>query len=260
MTVLPSHRAAIHDAMTGLATQPEHMRTLSHFMDTVQEQSLREALAYYTQRGAMGMLLDARTDNLRESTFTVFEMEELMKKGDRNLIPVLLYIFHRIEKALGGKPALLILDEAWIMLGHPVFRSKIREWLKVLRKANCGVILATQSLSDARQSGIMDVLLESCPTKIYLPNREARNDETYGFYKACGLNDRQISILAHATAKQDYYMVSPAGRCLFQLGLGPVALAFVGASDKESIARIKSLKEIHGRDWPNVWLKERHAI
>ena len=74
------------------------MRTLSHFMDTVQEQSLREALAYYTQRGAMGMLLDARTDNLRESTFTVFEMEELMKKGDRNLIPVLLYIFHRIEK------------------------------------------------------------------------------------------------------------------------------------------------------------------
>ena len=155
MTVLPSHRAAIHDAMTGLATQPEHMRTLSHFMDTVQEQSLREALAYYTQRGAMGMLLDARTDNLRESTFTVFEMEELMKKGDRNLIPVLLYIFHRIEKALDGKPALLILDEAWIMLGHPVFRSKIREWLKVLRKANCGVILATQSLSDARQSGIM---------------------------------------------------------------------------------------------------------
>ena len=260
MTVLPSHRAAIHDAMTGLATQPEHMRTLSHFMDTVQEQSLREALAYYTQRGAMGMLLDARTDNLRESTFTVFEMEELMKKGDRNLIPVLLYIFHRIEKALDGKPALLILDEAWIMLGHPVFRSKIREWLKVLRKANCGVILATQSLSDARQSGIMDVLLESCPTKIYLPNREARNDETCGFYKACGLNDRQISILAHATAKQDYYMVSPAGRRLFQLGLGPVALAFVGASDKESIARIKSLKEIHGRDWPNVWLKERHAI
>ena len=55
-------------------------------------------------------------------------------------------------------------------------------------------------------------------------------------------------------------MVSPAGRRLFQLGLGPVALAFVGSSDKESIARIKSLKEIHGRDWPNVWLKERHAI
>ena len=49
------------------------------------------------------------------------------------------------------------------MLGHPVFREKIREWLKVLRKANCAVVLATQSLSDAVRSGILDVLLRVLP-------------------------------------------------------------------------------------------------
>ena len=59
------------------------------------------------------------------------------------------------------------------MLGHPVFRDKIREWLKVLRKANCAVVLATQSISDAERSGIVDVLKESCPTKICLPNGAA---------------------------------------------------------------------------------------
>lgn len=258
MTVLPAHREAIHNAMAGLATQPEHMRTLSHYMDAVQDISIRQALAYYTQRGAMGMLLDARTDNLGMSPFIVFEMEELMKKGDRNLIPVLTYLFHRIEKALDGKPALLILDEAWVMLGHPVFRDKIREWFKVLRKANCGVILATQNLSDAKNSGIMDVILTSCPTVIYLPNRQARNDDEYVFYRSCGLNDRQIGILANATPKRDYYMVNPSGRRLFQLGLGPVALSFVGVSDKESLARIRELKKLYGPAWPQHWLGERN--
>lgn len=258
LTVLPAHREAIHQAMTGLATQPEHMRTLSHFMDTVQDLTLRQALAWYTQRGAMGDLLDARTDALGSSRFVVFEMEELMKKGDRNLIPVLSYLFHRIEKALDGKPALLILDEAWVMLGHPVFRDKIREWLKVFRKANCAVVLATQSLSDARNSGIMDVLMQSCPTKIYLPNRQARDDDEYAFYRGCGLNDRQIGILAHAVPKRDYYMVNPSGRRLFQLGLGPVALSFVGVSDKDSIARIRTLRTQHGAEWPRIWLKERN--
>ena len=57
------------------------------------------------------------------------------------------------------------------MLGHPVFRAKIREWLKVLRKANCAVVLATQSLSDAARSGILDVLIESCPDQDFLAER-----------------------------------------------------------------------------------------
>lgn len=97
----------------------------------------------------MGHLLDAETDGLSLSDFTVFEIEELMNLGEKFALPVLLYLFRRIERALHGQPAVIILDEAWLMLGHPAFRAKIREWLKVLRKANCLVLMATQSLSDA---------------------------------------------------------------------------------------------------------------
>lgn len=63
-------------------------------------------------------------------------------------------------------------------LGHPAFRAQIREWLKVLRKANCLVLMATQSLSDAAASGILDVVVESTATKIFLPNVYARNEDT----------------------------------------------------------------------------------
>lgn len=257
LTVLPGHRVAIRTAMDALRANPRRMRSLSDFFHVVQDAELRQALKHYTAAGALGHLLDASEDDLALSNFMVFEVEELMQLGDRNLIPVLTYLFHRIERALHGQPTLLLLDEAWIMLGHPVFREKLREWLKVMRKANCAVVLATQSLSDAARSGILDVLVESCPTKIFLPNATARQDGQRELYAGMGLNARQLDIIASATPKRDYYMTTPAGRRLIQLALGKKALAFAGASDKASLARIQELQERHGQNWVNLWMQER---
>jgi type IV secretion system protein VirB4 len=260
-TVMPSHRNAIHTAMQSLGANPEHLRSLTAFYHVVQDREVKEAIQHYTAQGAMGRLLDADTDALSLSPFMVFELEELMNLGDKNLIPVLTYLFHRIEKALDGSPTILLLDEAWIMLGHPVFRAKIREWLKVMRKANCAVILATQSLSEAKSSGILDVLSESCPTKIFLPNIAARQEVQKELYTGMGLNETQLSIIASSVPKRDYYLVSTQGRRRVQLALGPQTLAFVGASDKESIARIRELAGVHGpHGWQQFWLEERGAL
>jgi type IV secretion system protein VirB4 len=241
----------------GLAIASMHQsgsRTLSEFFTLIQDATVRETLKVYTVEGVMGHLLDAQDDGLSLSDFTVFEIEELMNLGDRYALPVLLYLFRRIEKSLRGQPAMIVLDEAWIMLGHKVFREKIREWLKVLRKANCLVLMATQSLSDAAHSGILDVIVESTATKIFLPNVYARDQDTAALYRRMGLNERQIEILATAVQQRDYYYVSELGRRLFELALGPLALAFVGSTDKESIARIRELEMKHGNGWVLAWL------
>jgi type IV secretion system protein VirB4 len=231
--------------------------TLSEFSVTIQDETIREAIKQYTVDGTMGHLLDAEEDGLSLSDFTVFEIEELMNLGEKYALPTLLYLFRRIECALKGQPAVIILDEAWLMLGHPAFRAKIREWLKVLRKANCLVLMATQSLSDAANSGILDVIVESTATKIFLPNVYARDEDTAALYRRMGLNARQIEILATAIPKRQYYYVSENGRRLYDLALGPLALAFVGASDKDSIATIKTLEAKHGDAWVYEWLAGR---
>ncbi len=232
-------------------------KTLSEFSIIIQDEAIRDAIRQYTVDGAMGHLLDAEQDGLSLSDFTVFEIEELMNLGEKYALPVLLYLFRRIERSLRGQPAAIILDEAWIMLGHPAFRAKIREWLKVLRKSNCLVLMATQSLSDAANSGILDVIVESTATKIFLPNVYARDEDTSVLYRRMGLNPRQIDILATAIPKRQYYYVSENGRRLFELALGPVALAFVGATDKESIATIKGLEARLGPRWVDEWLSLR---
>jgi type IV secretion system protein VirB4 len=181
-----------------------------------------------------------------------------MTFGKNIVIPVLLFLFRQIEKRLTGRPSLLIIDEAWLALSTPVFAEKIKEWLKVFRKANCAVILATQNVSDVADSPLASAIVESCPTKIFLPNPEARSEHSARFYKETfGLNDKQIELISAAVRKRQYYLVSPVGRRLFELGLGPVALSFVGVGAKEDIKKIKALKDEVGPDWPYYWLKER---
>jgi len=217
----PEERAAIHQALTRMRVGAD--RSLTHFWAEVQNPRVREAMESYRVSGPLGGLLDAEQDGLTTGRLMTFEIEELMSMGDKQLIPVLLYLFRRFERSLKGQPAILLLDEAWVMLGHSVFREKIREWLKVLRKANCAVVLATQSLSDAARSGILDVLTESCPTKIFLPNAEAATLGTPEYpgpaahYQAFGLNQTQIDIIASATPKRHYYVVSPEGCRLIDL-------------------------------------------
>lgn len=255
--VTPADRKAIATAIVSMSKTNE--RTITAFITSIQNNKIRDALEQYDVDGIMGHLIGAEEDGLALSDFNVFEIEELMSLNQKYALPVLLYLFRRIEKSLKGQPAAIILDEAWLMLAHPVFRDKIREWLKVLRKANCLVLMATQSLSDAANSGILDVIVESTATKIFLPNAFAKNEETTALYRKMGLNSRQIDIVASATPKRDYYYVSELGRRLFALALGPLSRCFVTISDKETVHRIQQLQKVHGYDWYRVWV-EQHGL
>jgi len=254
----PRERGALTSAVQKLVPEaPEH-RTLTHFRANVQDEELREALSHYCLGGPLGFLLDSSHDCLGSGHFLTFEMEHLLGLSDKGVVPVLLYLFRQIEKRLTGAPTLVPLDEAWVFLKHPLFRERVREWLKTLRKYNGAVLLATQNLSDVFNSPtIRDVVLESCPTKVLLANPEAGNPVSMEFYQKIGLNDREIGIVQKAYAKRDYYIVSTAGRRKVSLGLGGVALSFVGVTSKEQRGEALAMMEYHGDVWVSRWLRKR---
>ncbi|MCE7196071.1 conjugal transfer protein TrbE [Campylobacter coli] len=261
VNITPKHKKLIHEAL--ISHTNTNSTSLTEFVSALQDNDLRDALSYYTISGTGGFLFDSEQDKLSLSNVTTFEIEDLMSLGDQYIVPTLLYIFNRIEKGLDGSPTLLIIDEAWIALNHPAFKDKIISWLKVLRKANVALVMATQSLSDSAKSGILDVLQESCPTKIFLPNSDAfkKGTETtlapYDFYKIFGLNDVQIGIIANAIPKREYYYTSPLGTRLFNLALGKTNLAFTGISDKIGVKRVNQLYEQYKENWAYKWLEEK---
>jgi type IV secretion system protein VirB4 len=255
MTVTPKHRNALADAVVQLRLSPS--RTLTELSACVQDLQVREALQYYTLAGPLGQLLDADEDLLGYGRFLTFETENLMQLDEKGVVPVLLYLFRRIEKRLDGSPTLVPLDEAWVFLRHPLFRERLREWLKTLRRMNGLVLMSTQNLSDFCNSEIADVILENCPTKILLPNAEAANPNSRAFYDRLGLNDRELSAIQSSLPKRHYYVVSPLGRRMVTLGLGKVALSFVGVNGREERRRAEEAMEQFGDAWPSEWLNTR---
>ncbi|MCW3835056.1 hypothetical protein ACFQ1E_01640 [Sphingomonas canadensis] len=133
-----------------------------------------------------------------------------------------------------------------LFLDHPLFAQRIREWLKTLRKKNVAVLFATQSLADIAASTIAPAIIESCPQRILLPNDRAIEPQSRQAYERFGLNERQIELVSRATPKRHYYLQSARGNRLFELGLGPIALALCGASDPASQARIDAILGQHG--------------
>jgi type IV secretion/conjugal transfer VirB4 family ATPase len=254
VTVTPESKEHLWSALISLASAPLGERTLTGLSVLLQSAALKQALQPYCVGGPWGRLLDAEAERLGQADVQAFETEGLIGTGAAPA--VLAYLFHRIEGRLDGSPTLLIVDEGWLALDDPTFGAQLREWLKTLRKKNASVVFATQSLADIERSTIAPAIIESCPTRLFLPNERAIEPQILAIYRRFGLNDRQIEILARATPKRDYYCQSRRGNRLFELGLGEVALAFTAASSKADQAAIADVLVTHGRaGFAPAWLR-----
>ena len=124
------------------------------------------------------------------------------------------------------------------------------------------VIFATQSLADITDSSIAPAIIESCASRIFLPNPQATEPQIRTIYEGFGLNRRQIEIISTAQPKRDYYYQSRLGNRLFDLDLGPAMLAFAGASMPQDQ---RAIDEVLGRVLPQAgvsgfagaWLRHR---
>jgi type IV secretion system protein VirB4 len=193
---------------------------------------------------------------MSDGAWQCFETSALLDTPSA-VAPVLFYLFHRLEQWLTGAPTLIILDEAWIFLDTPLFASRIRLWLKTLRKLNASVIFASQNLADVAESSIAATIGQECQTRIFLPNPRALEPQMAAYYTHFGLTPRQIEVIALGSPKRHYYYQSPDGNRLFELELGPVALALAGAGSPADLAQIEGLTQESPVDVPARWLTGR---
>jgi type IV secretion system protein VirB4 len=251
--VTPELRSELWRALEILASRPREDRTLTLFAALVQDARVRAALAPFTHAGPYGRLLDLDQSSLAFGRVQAFEMEDLMRRPQavRAVLPAL---FHVLDQRFTGAPTLLILDEAWLFLKESAFAAQIQDWLKTLRKRNVAVVFASQELADVEASPIASTIIEACLTRIFLPNDRAREPRSKAFYAALGLNERQIELIADAIPKRDYYLSARDGCRLFELGLGPAALAFVASARPEDHQAIDAVLARAPDNFAAAWL------
>ena len=224
------------DGMEYLSIYKEHLQGRNHASEFV------AALENYTEGGTWGSLFDADEDTLNPSSWprlTAIEMGELMEMGDEAIIPALTYIIGQMNELFEQRePTLLILDEAWVFMKHPVFKNFIVTWLKTLRKYNVFVVMATQEITDF--SALVDSVVTNCYTKIILPNEEAGSDVLKPLYTGIGLSENDIQIVSNPEimrAKKDYYIMQPDGNAVVDFCITPEQLAFLSPRHRKEDKR-----------------------
>ena len=252
------HKKELRGALTSLASREVKYRTLLNLKLSLQErdQKMAMALSKFTENGPYGYLLDGIGGSLANAAWITFELAKLMESNKDAIEPVLTCLFHKLEQRFTGRPTLLILDEAWTYLKNKLFLEKIQTWLRELRKNEVAVIFASQSLADAIDTPLMPLLLESCQTKILLPNKEALNPSISAMYKKIGLNEAQINMIAEAIGKKEYFYHSSVGVRLFDLALGELALAICCNAGQETSNQCDAIISRYGKDnFLYHWLK-----
>ncbi len=227
----PQIKVAVNAAMQSLTVLPKEMRTISGFLlnleytDINGHRVLHDALSQYKIGGRYGDIFDGDHTSLNTSRWVMFEMEKIMGMGEDCSAPSLLFIFHFLEKNFTGRLTFFIMDECWFGLQNPVIAAKMKEYLLTLRKKNVFCIFATQNPHMVATSELGSVIIQNCPTHLFLADPSANEPAMKEDYMAMGLKDVEVSLLAYSVKKRDYYIKCPSGTRKFQLSLGPIELA-----------------------------------
>lgn len=183
------------DAIERMYVVAPEQRTLSTFAEVIGE--LKDRLHRWVKGGQYGFLFDNTEDTLSFARFQTFNFGG-WGKATEALEPLLFYVLHRASNQITAPSELgtfktFVMDEAWLFFKNETIRGYIVEAEKTWRKHNAAMILATQSIKELRSSGLLEIVAESCPTKIFLANPEM-DPIVYG--EAFHLNDTELDLIA----------------------------------------------------------------
>ena len=172
--------------------------------------ALSERLAKWTKGGQYESIFDNTEDTLTFGRFQCLDFEGMDQYPDI-IQPLLFYILHRANNTIYDPKISLtfkafVMDEAWRFFQHPTIRNYIVEALKTWRKKNAAMILATQSLDELSKSEIATIVIESCPTKIFLANPEMDRDV---YQETFHLNQTELELIKGLIPKRQFLVKRP---------------------------------------------------
>ena len=239
---------------------------LQEFQTQIQDHDVRGALQPFTSgKGEVGNLLNGVQDESLDSNvrFQVYELGDMLGLDPRMVTPVLLYLFHRIERSLSPQePSLILADEFFFFAAKT---KEGRDWaeqaLQQYRKLNAIMVPATQDPGFLTTE--MRSVLSAFKTQVLLPNVKAA-DSAHDDYRALGLSSAQIVRLASAVPKREYMIAQEAGTRMIDLGLDR-ELAFLTPADGYSFPQtallIRTFRQVYGeRDWIIPWFIFRGRV
>jgi type IV secretion system protein VirB4 len=253
----PEEEQTIAAAVDAAYANDASLRRLRHFKELLsgsrrpQPGDLADRLGAWIGEGEHAWMFDNAEDRLDLTSRVLgFDMTALLE-NPKLRTPTMMYLFHRIEERLDGKPTMILIDEGWKALDDEVFAARIRNWLKTLRKRNALVGFATQSARDALESRISTALVEQTATMVFMPNSRARPED---YCDGFGLTEHELALIRTLPAHSRCFLVrQPDASVVVRLDLSGAPEVLTLLSGRESsVRRLDLLREALG-DAPSEW-------
>ncbi|OAN82588.1 type VI secretion protein [Erythrobacter sp. EhN03] len=253
----PEEEQTIAGAVDAAYANDASLRRLRHFRELLsgsrrpQPGDLADRLGAWIGEGENAWMFDNAEDKLDLSARVLgFDMTALLE-NPKLRTPTMMYLFHRIEERLDGKPTMILIDEGWKALDDEIFAARIRDWLKTLRKRNALVGFATQSARDALESRISTALVEQTATMVFMPNSRARPED---YCDGFGLTEHELALIRTLPAHSRCFLVrQPDASVVVRLDLSGAPEVLTLLSGRESsVRRLDLLREALG-DAPSEW-------
>jgi type IV secretion system protein TrbE len=205
----PAMERELYQQIENLYSLEASLRTLDVLANTL-PRHLSDGLAKWTRGGQFGFLFDNTRDTISFSRFQCFDFQQ-MSRYPELLEPLLFYLLHRANDVIANREIsstfkAFFIDEAWVFLRNASIQRYITEALKTWRKHNAAMILSTQSVDELKRSELLDVIVESCATKIFLANPDMDQDL---YRRQFHLNDTEIGLIATLLPKQQFLIKTP---------------------------------------------------
>ena len=207
---------------------------LKEFQEQIQDKNLQHIIA--TWRGANADIIDSPNpvdvgDTLTHARLVGFETQHMIEAHPKVALLILDYIFAEMEQQFGKGPTLVVIDEAWKLLDHDLFRERLRSWLKEGRKKNVALLMATQSVTDAGSANaVTPLLVESCKTRLFLANPMAITETQFHAYQSFGVERHQIETIARLQNHREMLLLQDRAARVLAMPLGPWGEKLLGST------------------------------
>ena len=239
-----TERELFHQVENLYAVDPS-LRTLGVLANTL-GRDIANRLSKWTRGGQFGFLFDNAEDTISFSRFQCFDFQR-MSQYPELLEPLLFYILHRANAVIADREISSVfkaffIDEAWVFLKNPAIQRYVVEALKTWRKHNAAMVLSTQSLDELKRSDILDVIIESCATKIFLANPDMDREL---YRRQFHLNENEVELISGLIPKQQFLIKTPELAKVANLNVDPKSY-WLYTNDPYDNKKRKEAFEAHG--------------
>lgn len=244
---------AVEAVMLQMDQQDRRLSTLLQLLPNTGPESAHARLLRWCAGGDYGWLFDNDDDSLdlTASRLYGFDLTEFLDYAEIRS-PLVMYLLHRTEAMIDGRPFIYLFDEFWKALDDQAFVDLARDKNLTIRKQNGVFVYCTQEPTAALDSTIAKTLVQQCATLICLPNPGADPDD---YIDGLKLTPTEFDLVRNLGETSRQFLVKQAGAStVAQLdlsGLDDTLLVLSGTPDRAAVA--ESLIAEVGDD-PAEWL------